>query len=755
MQDSTRRIGLSLGADLCWPLCYEQIVERLDLALPIDGERVRFEVDRVTIEPFKLARRVRYDVVLDRITHWYNTSREWIKKSILMDDLYVLNNPWSIQSMEKQTTYCAMMRLGMPVPPTWMVPPKAYDPSPDLEPTLRRYARLFDLGAIGEDLGYPLYIKPYDGGAWVGVERIDDEETLRRQYDASDRRLMHLQAAVAPYDLFVRAIGVGPQVRIVRYDPSAPLHDRYTLDADPVSGDEEATLRDMVLTINTFFGWDFNSCESLRRDGELCPIDFANACPDSQVTSLHYHFPWLVTSLVRWSLFCAATRRPMHRCLDWQPYYDIARSDAPYREKLAGYAAVARERLDVERFEAFCDEHLSHLDEVADEFFGSDGGPGCGAAEGRGAVPRARDRRVHRAVLRAHPALARRIRARRRGRVGALKHTESRRSSQLGTEVGVARWGHFGAPVLLFPTAGGDAEEVERFKMLYVLQPLLEAGRVKIYSCDSVAGRAWTSGEGTGRERSATQSALRSLRLPRAGALDPGGLRLPGDRDRPPRGPRSGAFNALAAICRHPDVFRAAICMSGTYDLTRWLDDDWKRGLLLLVPSALRAGPPGRADPRPAAPALRGPRHRRGPVGGAPRVVAGSERSRWRRGSPTGSTPGAPTTITTGRPGAPCCRATSTSSHAPAARARRAVDRARGSVAPGAATRSPAAWRCAPAAAHDSLSAKQSSARSIAQRIAVPSKWSKTMPVPPPVAGLQGSTVSARPPVRRTTGTVP
>ena len=47
-----------------------------------------------------------------------------------MDDLYVLNNPWSVQSMEKHTTYCAMMQLGMPIPETWMMPPKEYEPTP-------------------------------------------------------------------------------------------------------------------------------------------------------------------------------------------------------------------------------------------------------------------------------------------------------------------------------------------------------------------------------------------------------------------------------------------------------------------------------------------------------------------------------------------------------------------------------------------------------------------------------------------------
>jgi len=193
MADVTRNIGLSLGADICWPLCYEELVRRLDLALPLAGDTVRFAVERVTIEPFSLSQPCPYHVVLDRLTHWYHPSREWIKKAVLMDDLYVFNNPWSIQSMEKQTTYCAMMRLGLPVPDTWMVPPKSYDPSPDLEPTLRRYARLFDIGAVGQALGYPLFMKPYDGGAWVGVQKIDDEAQLREQYEASAKKLMHLQ----------------------------------------------------------------------------------------------------------------------------------------------------------------------------------------------------------------------------------------------------------------------------------------------------------------------------------------------------------------------------------------------------------------------------------------------------------------------------------------------------------------------------------------------------------------------------------
>ena len=372
MADVRRKIGLSLGADVCWPICYEQILDRLDLTVEHGGDSIRFDVDRVRIEPFFLRQPTSYDVVIDRLTHWYGTSREWIKKAILLDGLYVFNNPWSIQSNEKHTSYCAMMRLGMPIPTTWMVPPKEYEAQPDLQVTLERYAEMFDLAELGERVGYPMYIKPYDGGGWAGVSRIDDVGDLQRRYDESGTYLMHLQQAVDPHDLFIRCVGLGPQVRIIRYDPGAPLHDRYTADDGGIPDDQRQHLIDTTLTINAFFGWDFNSCEALRQDATWFPIDFANPCPDSQVTSLHYHFPWLIGANLRWSLFCASTKRPMRPNLDWQPFFDIAATDASYPEKLAQYATLARRRLQADEFDEFCDTHLANLDEVVHEFFGTD-----------------------------------------------------------------------------------------------------------------------------------------------------------------------------------------------------------------------------------------------------------------------------------------------------------------------------------------------------------------------------------------------
>jgi hypothetical protein len=366
----TRRIGLSLGADLCWPLCFEHLVKRLNLSVPVGGDTVRFEVERVAIQPFNLREPVGYDVVVDRLTHWMHSQREWIKKGLLMDGLYVFNNPWSVQANEKHTSYAAMMKLGMPVPETWMLPAKAYgEDQVDAKVTLKRYAKLFDLKTIGEKLGFPFFMKPYDGGGWRNVTRVKTPKEAWTAYDESGKSVMHAQASVEGYDAFVRTIGFGPQTRMVSYAPDAPLHDRYTQKVDFLPKAEAEHLRKVTLTINAFFGWDFNSCESLRKNGVWHPIDFANPCPDSQVTSLHFHFPWLVKAYVKWTLFCAATKRPFRKNLDWQPFYDVAAMDLPYLEKLDRYAKIADERFETARFDEFCAKDLKHLDAEAFEFF--------------------------------------------------------------------------------------------------------------------------------------------------------------------------------------------------------------------------------------------------------------------------------------------------------------------------------------------------------------------------------------------------
>ena len=144
-------------------------------------------------------------------------------------------------------------------------------------------------------------------------------------------------------------------------------------------------------------------------------------------------------------------------------------------------------------------------------------------------------------------------------------------SQRLEQEVQLVRWGHFGTPVLLFPTAGGDAEEVERFHLIRVLEALIDGGRIKVYSTDSIAGRTWISGDHSGEFCSRVQNLFDEViyreitpAIRNDCASD--------DIEIIATGASIGAFNAVATVCRHPDAYRMAIAMSGTYDLSKYLD---------------------------------------------------------------------------------------------------------------------------------------------------------------------------------------
>ncbi len=144
-------------------------------------------------------------------------------------------------------------------------------------------------------------------------------------------------------------------------------------------------------------------------------------------------------------------------------------------------------------------------------------------------------------------------------------------SSRLEHDVQLVRWGHYGTPVLLFPTAGGDAEEVERFHLVRVLEPLIDAGRIKVYSTDSIAGRTWISGEHSGEFCSRVQNLFDEViyhEVTPAIRTDCG----LDDIEIIATGASIGAFNAVATVCRHPDAYKMAIAMSGTYDLSKYLE---------------------------------------------------------------------------------------------------------------------------------------------------------------------------------------
>lgn len=144
-------------------------------------------------------------------------------------------------------------------------------------------------------------------------------------------------------------------------------------------------------------------------------------------------------------------------------------------------------------------------------------------------------------------------------------------SPRLETDIRLASWGHWGRPVLLFPTAGGDAEEVERMQLVAALGPLLEAGRIKLYSCDSVAGRALASKTGSPEHRCWLLKQFGEYVAHEVVAA----IRADCGGDESPiiaAGASIGAFNAVSVLCRYPHLFAAAIGLSGTYELDRLLE---------------------------------------------------------------------------------------------------------------------------------------------------------------------------------------
>ncbi len=360
----THLIGLLLGMEEDWAATFEELVRRLDLRIEHGGTTHTFTTERITVEPFELNARPRYDLVIDRLAHWYYVPREWLKKVSLMNSVYLMNNPFTFQSMEKHAAYCAMLRLGMKVPETWLIPHKNPPADNRFAYTADKYLQPFDLPAIAQQIGYPIYMKPYDGGAWVGVSRIENDEELARNYDESGRRLMHLQKAV-DFDVFVRTLSIGAETMTMRFEPGNPMFDRYQVSHDFLDADVGKEVVTIGRTVNAFFRWEFNSCETLITGKEVRPIDYANACPDVSLTSLHYYFPWAMKTLVKWAVFCTATGRPMHINLDLRSWFEVADDESlGYEEKLAAYRALTDDYFQQDAYDDFVATHLGHIDEV-------------------------------------------------------------------------------------------------------------------------------------------------------------------------------------------------------------------------------------------------------------------------------------------------------------------------------------------------------------------------------------------------------
>ncbi|MDQ6688468.1 MAG: hypothetical protein M3Z50_12815, partial [Actinomycetota bacterium] len=148
---------------------------------------------------------------------------------------------------------------------------------------------------------------------------------------------------------------------LATYPPAE--HERYAVEHDFLAPDAGLEVLTIGKLVNAFFRWEFNSCETLVRGADVHPIDYANACPDVAVTSLHYYFPWAIKALLKWSAFCLVTQRRPRIDLDTRRYFEIAdRDDYSYPERLSAYRSLADVYFETDRYEDFCVSRLPDLD---------------------------------------------------------------------------------------------------------------------------------------------------------------------------------------------------------------------------------------------------------------------------------------------------------------------------------------------------------------------------------------------------------
>lgn len=377
-----KMIGIMDPNAFSFPQSLEGLIDYLQPSVVYGGMQHRVKSRRIVCRPYNtnLARTTCH-AILNRGAHWNPHHNSFFQR--VSHQTYLLNDMSSFFAINKNTSYGHMYELGLKIPKTFAIPQEdnselEYSSKVSTDLVFTEY-EMFDLLEIGEEVGYPAYLKPQDGGGWIGVQRVESAEELLEAYGRSGPKPQNLQRAIDNYSEFIRCVGMGPQVIPMHYNPKSQYsHDRYmrsedtAVEIDFLSAEQCREVQQICKLINAFYSWDHNSCESLLvENGDIHPIDFANAYPDSSLVSLHYYFPDLVMATARWLIFTVCTnRRKKIFGHDWHDYFAIAE-----KAKLKGWSY--HEKLD--RFEELADRHFStrDFDQFVEESLGLDFEKSC------------------------------------------------------------------------------------------------------------------------------------------------------------------------------------------------------------------------------------------------------------------------------------------------------------------------------------------------------------------------------------------
>jgi hypothetical protein len=318
-----KKIGILFGQETTFP--------------PAFVERVNSKNEKgITAEFVKIDKVVQgdpsgYDVIIDRISQDVPFYRAFLKNAAL-NGTAVINNPFWWSADEKFFNNALMTKLDVAVPKTVLLPSNQH-PDDTNANSFRNLDYPLNWDAMFSYVGFPAYFKPFAGGGWKNVYRLESPDDFFKAYNETGQLVMMLQEEIQFTEYFRCYCLDRKDVHIMRYDPKQPHHLRYVRNPKPIEKPLMDKLLHAVLTINNSLGYDFNTVELAVRDGIPYAIDFCNPAPDADKNSVgEENFDWIVEAAANMAIRRAKAHKAGQNNLTWGNFIKSFAANIPLSE---------------------------------------------------------------------------------------------------------------------------------------------------------------------------------------------------------------------------------------------------------------------------------------------------------------------------------------------------------------------------------------------------------------------------------------
>jgi len=318
-----KKIGILFGQETTFP--------------PAFVERVNSKNEKgITAEFVKIDRVVQgepsgYDVIIDRISQDVPFYRAFLKNAAL-NGTAVINNPFWWSADEKFFNNALMTKLDVAVPKTVLLPSNQH-PDDTNANSFRNLDYPLNWDAMFSYVGFPAYFKPFAGGGWKNVYRLESPDDFFKAYNETGQLVMMLQEEINFTEYFRCYCLDRKDVHIMRYDPKQPHHLRYVRNPKPIENPLLEKLIHTVLAINNALGYDFNTVELAIRDGVPYAIDFCNPAPDADKNSIgEENFDWIVEAAANMAIRRAKAHKAGQNNLTWGNFIKSFAANIPLSE---------------------------------------------------------------------------------------------------------------------------------------------------------------------------------------------------------------------------------------------------------------------------------------------------------------------------------------------------------------------------------------------------------------------------------------